>query len=64
MPTDDTSSPVDFVGESGPGAAINQYLPRPGQHVGRRITRIDDIPESYFLDGALTSGTPWANIWD
>lgn len=60
MSSNDTSSPVEFVGESGPGAMINQYLPQPGQHVGRRIIRIDDIPESVFLDAAITSGTPWA----
>jgi hypothetical protein len=29
--------PVDFVGEPGPGAVIDMYLPQPGQHTGRRI---------------------------
>jgi hypothetical protein len=45
--------------DTGPGAVINQYLPQPGQHVGRRILKIADIPESWFLDDASTAGEPW-----
>ncbi|MGQ0648509.1 MAG: hypothetical protein ACT4P7_13170 [Gemmatimonadaceae bacterium] len=33
-------NPVEFVGDTGPGAVINQYLPQPGQYVGRRILQI------------------------
>lgn len=51
---------VDFVGEPGPGAMIDQYLPQPGQHVGRRLLKLEDIPEAWFLDAATEAGTPWA----
>ncbi|MGH7574711.1 MAG: hypothetical protein ACREM1_06220, partial [Longimicrobiales bacterium] len=65
--------PVDFVGEPGPGVEIDLYLPQPGQHAGRRIIKIEDIPEEYFRDTAVTTGVPWpdyfgvekqANVWD
>jgi len=50
---------VDFVGEPGPGAMIDQYLPQPGQLVGRRIIRIEDIAGEDFLDTAATAGVAW-----
>lgn len=46
--------------DSGPGSVINPYLPQPGQHIGRRIIKIEDTPDSYWLDTASTSGTSWA----
>src|SRR5215204_4872060 len=52
---------VDFVGNTGPGAVINQYLPQPGQYVGRRVLRVDDTPEGYWLDAATEVGTRWAD---
>jgi hypothetical protein len=55
-----SNNPIDFVGTPGPGAMIDQYLPQPGQHVGRRILQLEDIPEDQFLDTAKESGTPWA----
>jgi hypothetical protein len=48
-----------FVGTAGPGAVIDQYLPQPGQHVGRRIIRIADTPENYWLGAATAAGIPW-----
>jgi hypothetical protein len=68
-----SGKPAGFVGQTGPGAEINLYLPQPGQHVGRRIIKIEDIPEQYFLDTAKTAGTPWSeqfgvikrdDLWD
>lgn len=50
---------VDFEGEVGIGAVIQQDLPQPGQYVGRRIIQITDIPTSHWLDTASTTGTPW-----
>jgi len=61
MATTPSKKPVDFVGDTGPGAMIDQYLPQPGQHVGRRILKIEDIPESWFLDSASTAGESWAD---
>lgn len=52
--------PVDFVGDTGPGAVIDMYLPQPGQHTGRRIIRIEDILDDRFRDTARTAGEPWA----
>ncbi len=46
--------------DSGPGSVINPYLPQPGQHIGRRIIKIEDTPDSYWLDAASSSGTTWA----
>lgn len=60
MNMETSNKPVDFVGENGPGAMINQYLPQPGQHTGRRILKLEDIPEEWFLDSASQAGTPWA----
>lgn len=66
-------TPVDFVGDTGPGAVIDRYLPQPGQHVGRRILQIRDIPRELFRDGAVSAGVPWAEhlgleqkdgVWD
>jgi hypothetical protein len=51
---------VEFVGEKGPGAVINQYLPQPGQYTGRRIIQIGDTPAKYWLPAASDLGTPWA----
>jgi hypothetical protein len=53
---------VEFVGAPGPGAVINQYLPQPGQHVGRRMLRIDDLPDDYWRDSAPLAGTPWREL--
>jgi hypothetical protein len=39
---------------------IDLYLPQPGQLVGRRILKLEDISEDWFLDTAKESGTPWA----
>src|SRR4051794_11863768 len=50
---------VEFVGNTGPGAVINQYLPQPGQYVGRRVLQVDDTPEEYWLTAASELGTPW-----
>ena len=50
----------EFVGETGPGAVINQYLPQPGQYTGRRILRINDTPKEFWRDTASKTGTPWA----
>jgi hypothetical protein len=60
MNTQSPQQSVDFVGESGPGAMINQYLPQPGQHVGRRILQLEDISDEWFLDSASEAGTPWS----
>lgn len=51
---------VDFEGDAGTGAVIQQNLPQPGQYVGRRIVQVTDIPESHWLDAAKEYGTPWA----
>jgi hypothetical protein len=51
---------VEFVGDSGPGAVIDMYLPQPGQHTGRRILKIEDIPGDRFTDAAGSAGVPWA----
>lgn len=51
---------VEFVGSTGPGAVINQYLPQPGQYTGRRVLQIEDTPESWWLPTAAELGTPWA----
>ena len=57
-----TESPlVTFVGDTGPGAVINQYLPQPSHHTGRRIIRIEDTPKSYWRDEASEIGTRWAD---
>ena len=61
--TNQRGKPIDFVGEPGPGAMIDQNLPQPGQHVGRRILRIEDIPASYFRDTATQAGVPWAEYF-
>ena len=53
---------VEFVGTPGPGAVINQYLPQPGQHIGRRLLRIDDTPDDYWLDSAPAAGTLWRDL--
>jgi hypothetical protein len=53
---------VEFVGAPGPGTVINQYLPQPGQHVGRRMLRVEDIPDDYWRDDATVTGTPWADL--
>ncbi len=53
-------SPVDFVGEPGPGAMIDLNMPQPGQLVGRRILKVEDIADDWFQDSAKESGTPWA----
>ena len=57
-----------------PGVLINPYLPQPGQHVGRRIIKIDDTPADHWLDAATQAGVRWADklgldrsdagIWD
>ncbi|MGD9509558.1 MAG: hypothetical protein AB7I59_10905 [Geminicoccaceae bacterium] len=57
-----------------PGVLIDPYLPQPGQHVGRRIVKIDDTPADYWLDAATQAGVRWsdklglersdAGIWD
>src|SRR6187549_3134226 len=49
-----------FVGETGPGAVINQYLPQPGHHTGRRIIKIEDTPAKYWLDASSSKGTAWS----
>lgn len=54
------STTIDFTGETGDGAKIDLYLPQPGQHVGRRILKLEGIPESVFNDEAQTFGTEWA----
>lgn len=77
--TDTVSAPVvAAVAEPGkprlPGVLINPYLPQPGQHVGRRIIKIDDTPADYWLDVATAAGVQWSDklglersdvgIWD
>jgi hypothetical protein len=57
-----------------PGVLIDPYLPQPGQHVGRRLIKIEDTPDEFWLDGATLVGVPWpvelgvelddAGIWD
>src|SRR5215211_8160 len=57
-----------------PGVLIDPYLPQPGQHVGRRLIKIEDTPGEYWLDAATSLGVPWADklglersdtgIWD
>jgi hypothetical protein len=59
----ENGGPVDFVGEPGPGAMIDQYLPQPGQLVARRVIRIEDIADEYFLSSATEAGTPWADYF-
>lgn len=54
------SDVVEFVGSTGPGAVINQYLPQPGQYTGRRVLQIEDTTESWWLPTASELGTPWA----
>lgn len=46
-------------GDTGPGSVINQYLPQPGHHTGRRIIQIEDIPKSYWIKQSYQLGTPW-----
>ena len=56
------------------GVLIDPYLPQPGQHVGRRLIKIEDTPDAYWLDAATSAGVPWADklglergdtgIWD
>jgi hypothetical protein len=53
---------VEFVGAPGPGTVINQYLPQPGQHVGRRLLRVEDIPDDHWRDGATVAGTTWPEL--
>ena len=53
---------VEFVGAPGPGTVINQYLPQPGQHVGRRLLRVEDIPDDHWRDGASLAGTTWPEL--
>src|SRR5690606_35255105 len=53
-------SSAGFVGDAGPGAVIDTYLPQPGQHTGRRILKIEDIPPDRFRDNAKSAGIPWA----
>lgn len=55
-----TQDVVEFVGSTGPGAVINQYLPQPGQYTGRRVLQVTDTPESWWLPSASELGTPWA----
>ncbi|MCC6319048.1 MAG: hypothetical protein IT361_15315 [Gemmatimonadaceae bacterium] len=52
---------VEFVGDTGPGAVINQYLPQPGQYSGRRILQVSDTPTAWWLKSASELGTPWAS---
>ena len=59
--TEPKRGPIDFVGEPGPGAMIDQYLPQPGQFTGRRILQLEDISEDWFLDTAAQEGTSWAD---
>jgi hypothetical protein len=51
MAVKQSKSPVDFVGEPGPGAEIDLYLPQPSQHTGRRIIKIETYRKN-------TSATP------
>ena len=44
-----------------PGVLIDPYLPQPGQHVGRRIIKIEDTPDELWLDAAKSMGVPWAD---
>lgn len=53
--------PVDFVGEPGPGAVIDMYLPQPGQHTGRRILKIEDVVQDRFRDTAKSAGMRWSD---
>ena len=73
-----SASGAEVVPEAGktrlPGVLIDPYLPQPGQHVGRRIIKIDDTPADYWLDAATQAGVRWADklglersdagIWD
>lgn len=58
LTSDDTSH--DDAGDDNPVVHIDPYLPQPGQHVGRRLLRIDDIPDSVFKDEASVFGTAWS----
>ncbi|MEZ4417762.1 MAG: hypothetical protein R3E10_18540 [Gemmatimonadota bacterium] len=60
MPSQPTA--VEFVGETGPGAVINQYLPQPGQYTGRRIIQITDTPKTWWKTEASQAGVPWADV--
>lgn len=60
MSTSNSKEPVAFIGDPGQGAMIQQNLPQPGQHVGRRILKLEDIPEEWFLQEAIEVGTTWA----
>lgn len=53
---------VNFEGDVGRGAVIQQNLPQPGQYVGRRIVQVRDIPDTYWLDAAKEAGTPWSAV--
>lgn len=44
-----------------PGVLIDPYLPQPGQHTGRRIIRIEDTPDDFWLEEASVVGVPWAD---
>jgi hypothetical protein len=63
MALEKPASPVDFVGETGPGAEIDLYLPQPGQHVGQRLLKIEDVPAEYFRDNAPTAGVAWGDYF-
>lgn len=43
-----------------PGVLIDPYLPQPGQHVGRRIIKIEDTPDEYWRDESTSMGVRWA----
>jgi hypothetical protein len=53
---------VEFVGAPRPGTVSNQYLPQTGQHVGRRLLRVEDIPDDHWRDGASLAGTAWPEL--